>query len=160
MLFDNIFFKGESNREWPNREEWRKVCTLYKGNRIEINKSCKFLCANGGWGLLSSWGLVKCGLFFFPTETVEIDIQREFPNSIYSQLSQSCWPLRVKLAQLALTTGLINSNGIMALCFRGCFEISWERKMADKNGSEQERKDVFLGIVQRVFLFCGFQLNQ
>lgn len=72
---------------------------------------------------------------FFPTEAVETDIQREFPKSIYSQLSQSCWPLRVKLAQLALTAGLINSSGIMALCVRGCLEISWERKMTDKNGS-------------------------
>lgn len=96
---------------------------------------------------------------FFPAETVEIDIQREFPNSIYSQLSQSCWPLRVKLAQLASTTGLISSNGIMAPCFKRCLEISWERKMTDINVSEQERKHVILGIVQGVFLFCGIQLN-
>lgn len=61
--------------------------------------------------------------------------------------------------KLALTTGLINSNGIMAPCFRR-FEIPWERKMTDINVSEQERKDVILGIVRGVFLFCGIQLNQ
>lgn len=104
------------------------------------------------------WSSVVC--FFSQQKQWKLIIQREFPNSIYSQLSQSCWSLRVKLAQLALTTGLINSSGITALGFRGCLEISWERKMTDKNGSEQERKDVILGIVQGVFLFCGIQLNQ
>lgn len=66
----------------------------------------------------------------------------------------------MKLAQLALTTGLISSNGITAPWFRRCLEIPWKRKMTDINVSEQERKDVILGIVQGVFLFSGIQLNQ
>lgn len=31
--------------------------------------------------------------------------------------------------------------------------------MTDINGSEQEMKDVILGIVHGVYLFCGIQLN-
>lgn len=162
--FDNIIwcylitFSWSLNRtrvaEQRRMKERPTIFTLYNVNRIELKK---FLCRNGGWNLLSAWGLVKWG--FFPTETVQIDIQREFPNSIYSQLSQDCWPVRMKLAQLALTTGVISSNRITALCFRR-FEIYWERKMTDINVSEQERKDVIPGVVQGVFLFCGIQLNQ
>lgn len=97
--------------------------------------------------------------FFFQQKQCKLISRESFPTPIYSQLSQDCWPLRMKLAQLALTTGVISSNRITALCFRR-FEIYWERKMTDINVSEQERKDVILGVVQGVFLFCGIQLNQ
>lgn len=44
---------------------------------------------------------MKVDQVFFPTEAVRIDGQRQFSNSVYYQLFQSCWPLSVKLAQLA-----------------------------------------------------------
>lgn len=148
MLFDNIFFKFESKQkvaEQRRMKERPRIFTPYNMNRIE-----KFLCRNRGWNLFSAWGLVKW--VFFQQKQWKLIPRESFPTPTYSQLSQGCWPLRVKLAQLALTTGLISSNGIKAPHFRR-FEIPWERKMTDINVSEQERKDVILGIVQGVFLF-------
>lgn len=78
---------------------------------------------------------------------------RVFLNSIYDQLSQSSWPLKVKRAQL-LTTELISSNGIMSSYFKRCLEISWKRKFTDINVPEQERNSVIPRIVQGIFLFC------
>lgn len=103
-------------------------------------KQHKCLCRAGEWGLLC----MKVDQVFFPTAAVQIDVKSSPP--VHYQLSQSCWPPRVTLAQLASSHSTDGFNGIVSPYFKGCLEISWKRKVSDINTPEQEKKDDIEGI--------------